>query len=312
MPYGRLEQSTELIVSPKNRDGIGNFGSSREKIREKKNFTGNQAVETTTSSSSSSSAPSSESTHPTTQQWGALGDLKSLLRYMIKGPESVKELPPVPDIPALFTDSLHRICGKPPGALCTISQIVTGVIHLFPITHESTFMLAGGQPSLTYGLLSRVFSPKEVRDKAKQATEKKKKSDSLGAASVEDKSEKKDEEVVVVRVVCHHTDSYCNGRKISSGQVWVSVVQLLFRLSSLFCQLQFLYKHFFQIPSPLAVGWNVVPHSKVRIKPVKSAVKVASCVRLEPINPPVSAGVADYSLPLCTHKRFFFSSAFAE
>lgn len=223
VPYGRLEQSTELIVSPKNREGIGNYESFLQKKSKKKNFTENQAVEP--SSSSSSLGPSLESTHPTSHQWGALGDLKSLLRYLIKGPESVKELPPVPDIPALFTDSLHRVCGKPPGSLCTISQIVPGVIHLFPLTHESTFILAGSQPSLTYGLLSRVFSPKEARDKAKQAKEKKKNSDSLEADSVEDGNETKGKEVVVVRVVCHDMDNYWNGRKIKSGQVWVSMVQ---------------------------------------------------------------------------------------
>lgn len=213
MPYGRLEQSTELIVSPKNRDGIGNFKSSLVEERDQMHFTENQAVDS--SSSSSTSGPPVSQSH----QWGALGDLKSLLRYLIKGPESVKELPPVPDIPALFTDSLHRVCGQPPGSLCTISQTVAGVIHLFPVTYESKFMLASGPPSVTYGLLSRVVSPKEARDKAKQATEKKKNSDSLGAAG----GERKNEEAVVVRVVCHDTDSCCDGRKINSGQVWVSV-----------------------------------------------------------------------------------------
>lgn len=44
----------------------------------------------------------------------------------------------------------------------------------------------------------------------------------------------------------------------------------------------------FQIPSPLALEWNVLPHSKVRIKPVRSAVKVALSVGLQPINPLVS------------------------
>lgn len=217
VPYGRLEQSTELIVSPKNRDGIGNFESSLVKKREKIHFTENQTVDYS-SSSSSFSGPSLESIPPISQshQWGPLGDLKSLLRYMIKGPESVKELPPVPDIPALFTDSLHRVCAKPPGSLCTISQIVAFVIHLFPVTSESRFMLASGPPSVTYGLLSRVLSPKEVRGK-----EKNKNSDSLGAASA--KGVTKNEEAVVVRVVCHDTDSCRNGRKINSGQVWVSV-----------------------------------------------------------------------------------------
>lgn len=221
VPYGRLEQSTELIVSPKNRDGIGNFESSLVKKREKMNFTGNQAVDS--SSSSSSSGPTLESTAPVPQshQWGALGDLKSLLRSMIKGPESVKELPPVPDIPALLADSLHRVCGRPPGSLCTISQIVAGVIHLFPVSHESKFMLASGPPAVTYGLLSRVLSPKEARDKAKHATEKKKNPEGLGAASAE--AEVRKEEAVVVRVVCHDADSCRHGRKIKNGQVWVSV-----------------------------------------------------------------------------------------
>lgn len=223
MPYGRLEPSTELIVSPKNRDGVGNFASPLEKKNEMTHFAENQAVDFSSSPSSSSfsSGPSLESTNPISQshRWGALGDLKSLLRYVIKGPGSVKELPPVPDIPALFTDSLHRVCGKPPGSLCTISQIVPGVIHLFPVTHESTFMLAAGQPSVTYGLLSRVLSPKEARDKAKQVTEKKKTSDDPGAASVEGQ---KNQESVVVRVVCHDTDLCRNGRKINSGRVWVS------------------------------------------------------------------------------------------
>ncbi|CAG10030.1 unnamed protein product, partial [Tetraodon nigroviridis] len=125
------------------------------------------------------------------------------------------------------------------------------------IAHESTFMLASGPPSVTYGLLSRVLSPKEARDKAKQTTEKKKSADSPGTASAE--GQLKSEAAVVVRVVCHHTDSCRNGRQISSGQVW--------------------------IPSPLAVEWNVLPRSKVRIKAVSSAVKVAFSVRLQPTNP---------------------------
>lgn len=47
-------------------------------------------------------------------------------------------------------------------------------------------------------------------------------------------------------------------------------------------------KRVFQIPWPLALEWNVRPHSKVRIKPVRSAVKVALSLRLQPINPLVS------------------------
>lgn len=247
-------------------------------------FTDNQAEDS--SSSSTSSGPSLKSIPlvSPSHQWGALGDLKSLLRNLIKGPESVKELPPVPDIPALLTDSLHRVCGKPPGSLCTISQIVADVVHLFPVTNESKFMLVSRPPSLTYGLLSRVPSPKEARDKTKQATENKKDADSPGGASAE--GQMKNEEAVVVRVVCHDPD------KISSGQVWVSVcVQKqngLFQLTPQPFKC-FFFKCGLQIPSPLALEWNVLPHSKVRIKPVNSAVKVAFSVRLQPINPLVSS-----------------------
>lgn len=44
----------------------------------------------------------------------------------------------------------------------------------------------------------------------------------------------------------------------------------------------------FQIPPPLALRWNIIPHSAVRIKPVKSAIKVASLIRLQPLIPLVS------------------------
>lgn len=47
-------------------------------------------------------------------------------------------------------------------------------------------------------------------------------------------------------------------------------------------------KRWFQIPSPLALQWNVLPHSRVRIKPVRSAVKVALSVGLQPITSLVS------------------------
>ncbi|KAF3833810.1 hypothetical protein F7725_025014, partial [Dissostichus mawsoni] len=221
VPYGRLEQFTELIVSPKIRAGIGNLNGSPVRRDEKQHFPGQQNMD-----HSSPSGPSLETTSPVPQshQWGGIADLKSLLRFMIKGTyDPVKELPPVPDVPALFPDSICRVCGVPPDSLCTISQVATAVVHLFPRSHGSNAVPTGGQSSVTYGLLSKVLSPKESRDRAKQAMEKKK---NAGVTKVTEGKELNEEEAIVVRVVCHDTEkqtskenSHSQG-EIHSGRVW--------------------------------------------------------------------------------------------
>lgn len=216
VPYGRLEQFTELIVSPKSRAGTSHLNGSPVRNSEKQHFHQQQNM-----APSSPSGPASESTSlvPQSHQWGGIADLKSLLRYMIKGTyDPVKELPPVPEVPALLTDSIYRVCGAPPDSLCTMSHVATAVIHLFPWCHG----LTGGQSTVTYGLLSKVLSPKESRDRAKRAMEKKKNAKVSGGEEV------KEEEAMVVRVVCHGTErparkerSHMNG-EIHSGRVWVS------------------------------------------------------------------------------------------
>lgn len=45
------------------------------------------------------------------------------------------------------------------------------------------------------------------------------------------------------------------------------------------------------MPQPLATRLNITPHSTVRIKPVKSTIKIASSIRLQPLKPAVSARV---------------------
>ncbi|XP_070841455.1 peroxisomal ATPase PEX1 isoform X1 [Chaetodon trifascialis] len=265
VPYGRLEQFTELVVSPKSHAGIGNLSGSSVRTSEKQHLHRRQNED-----HSATSGPSSEGTFPIPQshQWGGVADLKSLLRYMIKGTyDPVKELPPVPDVPALLTDSIYRVCSAPPGLLCTISNVATGVIHLFPLSHVSNAGLTGGQSSVTYGLLSKVPSPKEARDRAKQAMEKKKNTGVSKALAVaaDGQEELKEEEAVVVRVVCHGTEKLAGKERshskgeIHSGRVW--------------------------IPEPSAIGLNIIPHSTVRIKPVKSAIKVASSIYLQPLKP---------------------------
>ncbi|XP_044027197.1 peroxisome biogenesis factor 1 isoform X2 [Siniperca chuatsi] len=77
--------------------------------------------------------------------------------------------------------------------------------------------------------------------------------------------EMKEEEATVVRVVCHGTEKLAGKERshskgvIHSGRVW--------------------------IPQPLAIRLNIIPHSTVRIKPVKSPIKVASSIRLKPLKP---------------------------
>ncbi|XP_070777978.1 peroxisomal ATPase PEX1 [Enoplosus armatus] len=264
VPYGRLEQFTELVVSPKNRAGIGSFSGSPVRTTEKQHFHRQQSMD-----QSSPSGPPLESPSPVPQshQWGGIADLKSLLRYMITGTyDPVKELPPVPDVPALLTDSIHRVCGAPPDSLCTISHVATGVIHSFPWSHGENTGLAGGQSPVTYGLLSKVLSPKEARDRAKQAMEKKKNTGVTKVAATSDVGEEKEEEeTMVVRVVCHGTETQAGKERshskgeIHSGRVW--------------------------IPQPLASRLNITPHSTVRIKPVKSPIKVAFSIRLQPLKP---------------------------
>uniref|UniRef100_A0A8D0AMS1 Peroxisomal ATPase PEX1 n=1 Tax=Sander lucioperca TaxID=283035 RepID=A0A8D0AMS1_SANLU len=262
VPYGRLEQFTELVVSPKSRAGIGNLDGSPVRNSEKQHFHRQQNMDL-----SSPSGPSLESTTPVPQshQWGGIADLKSLLRYMIKGTyDPVKELPPVPDVPVL-TDSIYRVCGAPPDSLCTICHVATAVIHIFPWSNGLNAGPTGSQSPVTYGLLSKVLSPKESRDRAKQAMEKKK---NTGVNKIAGGEEMKEEEAVVVRVVCHGTEMLAHKEKShSKGEIHSGRVL---------------------IPQPLAIRLNIISHSTVRIKPVKSTIKVASSIRLQPLMPLVS------------------------
>lgn len=227
MRYGRLEQFTELVVSPKSRAGVSNLGGSPVRSSERKNLHRQQ-----NSDPSSSSGKSLENTThvPQSHQWGGIADLRSLLRYMIKGAyDPVKEFPPIPDIPALLSDSVYRVCGAPPDSHCTISNVAAGVIHLFPLRHALETGLIGGQSPVTYGLLSKVPSPKEMRDRAKQAMEKKKNTgvNKVGA-SVDGGEEMKEEDIMVVRVVCHCIEKLAGKQRspskgeIHSGRVWVN------------------------------------------------------------------------------------------
>ncbi|XP_054620277.1 peroxisome biogenesis factor 1 isoform X2 [Dunckerocampus dactyliophorus] len=241
VPYGRLEPFTELIVSPKN------HGSRPEGLSQPPHCLSDPQSQT---------MPSSV---PQSQQWGGIADLKSLFGYMTKGTcDPIKELPSVPDVPALLKDSLYRVSGVPPLSPSAMSHVAPGVLHVFPWSVGSDSVIAGGPPVVTYGLLSTVPSPKEAKDRAKLAAEKKKDGADRG-------EEVKAEEATLVRLICHDVDEVAGEQRRPSegmlhcGRVW--------------------------IPAPLTSRLNISPHSTVRIKPVRSTVKVAASIRLQPLNP---------------------------
>uniref|UniRef100_A0A8D0AIR5 Peroxisomal ATPase PEX1 n=1 Tax=Sander lucioperca TaxID=283035 RepID=A0A8D0AIR5_SANLU len=240
VPYGRLEQFTELVVSPKSRAGIGNLDGSPVRNSEKQHFHRQQNMDL-----SSPSGPSLESTTPVPQshQWGGIADLKN--------------------------------------SLCTICHVATAVIHIFPWSNGLNAGPTGSQSPVTYGLLSKVLSPKESRDRAKQAMEKKK---NTGVNKIAGGEEMKEEEAVVVRVVCHGTEMLAHKEKshskgeIHSGRVLVSML-LIYPLFSkinydsffhmIFSAFISLYishsSHFLSFPSGIdelsKTGFDFISHS---------------------------------------------------
>uniref|UniRef100_A0A8C7M6J6 Peroxisomal ATPase PEX1 n=1 Tax=Oncorhynchus kisutch TaxID=8019 RepID=A0A8C7M6J6_ONCKI len=286
VPYGRLEQFTELHVSPKIRAGSEDLscapsGSSLSNqnmpLHRQPNFD-------LSPSSRSSQEFSVQGTglpveqHPNAaalqspRQWGGIADVKSLVRYMLTGNcDPVRETPPIPTIPALLSDSVFRVCRAPPVSPGPLSA-THGVAHILPWGQQMGGNINGGQPAVTYGLLSKVLSPKEVRERAKQAMEKKKSGRAGGApqpggaGGVGDREEKED--ATVVKVVCHLTEGLKGKQgssregELHSGRVW--------------------------IPQSLETSLHINPHSSVRIKPIKSTPKVATSIHLQPLQPLVS------------------------
>ncbi|KAJ3608660.1 hypothetical protein NHX12_023191 [Muraenolepis orangiensis] len=231
VPHGRLEQFTELVVSPKTRPGASGFphpsaGTSRNP----------PPYGHPTPDPPRSSLPSpGEGDHPSpapAQRWEGIAHLKGLVRSLFTGARdpAAETSPSVPDLTAPLSPSVHRVCHRPPNALCTINPGAAAVVHLFP-WNQTTNGSAPSQSAVTYGLLSKIPSPQEARDGAKRAADSKKNAGVL-----------KDSQ---------------NWGEIHSGRVWIT-------------------QH-------LATGLKIAPHSMVRIQPVESTVKVASGIRLQPL-----------------------------
>ncbi|KAF4073853.1 hypothetical protein AMELA_G00248050 [Ameiurus melas] len=264
--YGRLEQFTELVVSPKLRPGGKQLPHDPPDTEPKNQLLQRQQNAELTSSSITSSTgtdsiPESITNQPDWSQShrGGMADLRSLLRYVFTGKyEHAKVIPEVPTIPAVFQDCVLRVCGAPPTAISHLGSS-HGDVHVFP-WHQSDCW-STGQPVLTYGRLSKIHSPKEVRMQAKQAMEKKK---SSGSHTDTDMQEPADESVVV-RMIFHNVEKLqldqrsCKMGEIYSGKIW--------------------------IPCSLRGRLSIDKHSAVKVRPLSCTPKVALAVSLQPLIP---------------------------
>ncbi|KAK2836406.1 hypothetical protein Q7C36_014275 [Tachysurus vachellii] len=260
--FGRLEQFTELVVSPKLRPGGTQFphvppdmGPKNQLLQRQQN------TDLTSSALGADSLPQSLTDQPDCSQShrGGMADLRSLLKYLFLGKyEPAKEIPEVPIIPAVFQGCVLRVCGSPPAVISHLSSSHGGV-HVFP-WHQSD-CLSTAQPVLTYGRLSKISSPKEVREQAKQAMDKKKSS----SPQTDTDTQEQAEESVVVRMICHNRENL--------------------QLDQRSCKLGDLYSGRIWIPSRLRDRLSIDTHSAVKVCPLTCTPKVALAVSLQPVHP---------------------------
>ncbi|KAA0710479.1 Peroxisome biogenesis factor 1 [Triplophysa tibetana] len=262
--YGHLEQFTELVVSPKLHPGGERL---QTQPMETNRHPQKQQNDDPTHTSISSSIPSSVHQKITGDhlefnqgqkegQWGGIAGLKSLIGYLFTSRrDPVKEDFTVPIIPILVKDCVLRTCGTPPRSINHLGQCYD--VHVLPWNLQEENW-SPGQCALTYGRLSKIFSPKEVRERVKQAMEKKK---IMEGPHKEKDPEDGKEDSVVVRMLCHNIEKLQEDQKfnrseeIYSGKVWI----------------------------PEALRLRITPHSAVRIQPLKSTPRVAETVTLQPL-----------------------------
>ncbi|KAJ8403121.1 hypothetical protein AAFF_G00360370 [Aldrovandia affinis] len=266
VPYGRLEQFTELVVSPRVRQGGERLPSARPGPAGPADPNQNPGPHRSSLGSSALESPQRARPEPVPGSlWGGVTDLKSLVRYLFTGSFSPdrEEIPSLPSIPPLLTDSVLRVCRAPP-----VSG-GHGAVHVLPWGHceGEEEEEEGGDWSravVMYGRLSRLRSAKELRERAKRASEKKRGSGATAAGDAGRGSDEAQEQPVVVRVLCHCAEEGLDGPKSSrrplySGKVW--------------------------IPEITRRQLNIDLHSAVRIQPLKSTPKLALVVQLQPLQP---------------------------
>ncbi|KAJ8334176.1 hypothetical protein SKAU_G00398150 [Synaphobranchus kaupii] len=276
VPYGHLEQFTELVVSPKSRQSGEHPASGRPgpagavdpnqspRLRRQENFEipasrcslESDAPESPQASPQDRPEPSPDSV------WSGVSHLKSFMRYMFTGSVShEREVPSVPSIAPLLRDAVFRVCRAPPASVGHRGA-TPGALHVLPWGHceeEGDWSRA----AVTYGRVSRLRSAKELTERAKLASEKKRGSPATPPGDRGPGSDEAQEQPLVVKVVCHCVEEILDaqnssrGRQLYSGRVW--------------------------IPEILRKRLNIDVHSAVRIQPLKSTPKLASVVQLQPL-----------------------------
>uniref|UniRef100_A0A8C9W4E1 Peroxisomal ATPase PEX1 n=1 Tax=Scleropages formosus TaxID=113540 RepID=A0A8C9W4E1_SCLFO len=274
--YGRLEQCTELVVSPKSRgdralqavvhpDSACTPGTSQIQslhqwenlgVQALKPFMGSDPVETI------EDHLQDRNEHPNHGSWGGITDLRSLVRYMFTGSFNPrKEVPKVPSIPLILRDCILRVSGHPP-PMDTHKSRSQGTVHVLPWSVSEVYQ-GGQEPVVTYGWLTRLCSPWELREDAQRASEKKKVGEDSPSRDNLASSDEDQPEPLVVEIVCHceqellKEPSSGRGTALYSGSVWVRTSALR-RL-------------------------NIELHSAVRIQPLKSTPRIALALRLQPL-----------------------------
>ncbi|XP_051991093.1 peroxisome biogenesis factor 1 [Xyrauchen texanus] len=270
--YGRLEQFTELVISPKLHPG-GEQLLQTPPVEPSQCLQKQQKVDLMLPSISKASIASNVHHENLSNnqdicqnqnegQWGGIADLKTLVRYLFtRRTEPAKENIAVPAIPIILKDCILRTCGGPPRSVSHLGPC-HGDVHILPWDLQEHDNWSPGQSALTYGRLSKILSPKEVKQRVKEAMEKKKVRD--GPHKEKDAEECK-KNAVVVRMLCHNVEKLQEAQRfnrsedIYSGKVW--------------------------IPKVLQKQLSIDPHSAVRIQPLKSMPRVAEAVMLQPLQP---------------------------
>ncbi|MBN3298078.1 PEX1 factor, partial [Amia calva] len=284
--YGRLEQHTELVISPKERQGredvagrppgpawpLGDNQSPRLHRQDNfdlppstRNSLGSDGWETP-GGAGLQDAPAGRESAP----HGGIMDLRSLIRYMFTGssePRPGGPLPSVPSLPPLLRDSVLRVCRTSRPASASQQGSTQCTVHVLPAGFRWESQ-ACRQFAITYGRLCKLPSPRELRDQTKQpaapsGTQPRKKQSGVEAERVE-RAERAEgrAEGVVIRVVCHAAEEPAAARStgraaLYCGQVW--------------------------IPGALRRRLGIDVCSAVRIQPLKSTPKLATSVRLQPL-----------------------------
>ncbi|XP_015213585.2 peroxisomal ATPase PEX1 [Lepisosteus oculatus] len=263
-PYGRLEQLTELIVSPKLRQD----GESPARPSAPPNWQADASQARGPHGPDNAPGRDALGTHrgaPPCVSPGGGRNLRSLIRSMFAGsPAPQREVPAVPSVPPVLGDSVFRVSRSAPFPAGRQSP-GHGAAHVFPWRHPCA--ARGGAPfAVTYGRLSGLHRPREPREKPhrtlsqperKRGPEARGAGDQLGSGGGAAGP-------LAVRIICHGVEELADTQGCGSrrgmpygGRVWISE-SIRRRLGIDFC-------------------------TAVRIQPLNSVPEIASCVRLQPL-----------------------------